>query len=45
MLYSVLSTDTQNILKYHLVAVKPSFTVNTIDFQNQTDLQDGKWKG
>jgi len=32
MLYAVLSTDTQNILKYHLVTVKPSFTVKTIDF-------------
>jgi len=27
MLYAVLSTDTQNTLKYHLVSVKPSFTV------------------
>jgi len=30
MLYAVLSTDTQT-LKYHLVTVKPSFSVKTID--------------
>jgi len=44
MLYAVLSTDTQNILKYHLVTVKPSFTVKTIDFQYQTDLQEENGK-
>jgi len=36
MLYAVLSADTQNTLKYHLVTVKPSFTVKTIDCMHQT---------
>jgi len=36
MLYAVLSTDTQNTLKYHLVTVKPSFAVKMIDCLNQT---------
>jgi len=30
-----LSTDTQNTLKYHLVTVKLSFTVKTIDCMHQ----------
>jgi len=36
MLYAVLSTDTQNTLKYHLVTVKPSFAVKTFDCLHQT---------
>jgi len=36
MLYAILSTDTQNILKYHLLTVKPSFAVKTIDCLHQT---------
>jgi len=41
MLYAVLSTDIQNTLKYHLVTVKPSFTVEAIG----QDLQEENWKG
>jgi len=43
MLYAVFSTDTQNTLKYHLVTIKPSFTVKTIDCVHQTgpSLQKG----
>jgi len=36
MLYAVLSTDTQNRLKYHVFTVKPSFTVKMIDCMHQT---------
>jgi len=36
MLYTVLLTDTQNMLKYHPVTVKPSFAVKTIDCLHQT---------
>ena len=36
MLSAVLSTDTQNTLKYHLVTVKPSFTVKMIDCLHET---------
>jgi len=36
MLFAVLSTDTQNTLKYHLVTVKSSFAVKTIDCLHQT---------
>jgi len=36
MLYAVLSTDTQNTLKYHLVIVKQSFAVKTMDCLHQT---------
>jgi len=37
MLHAVLSTDTQNTLKYHLVTVKPSFAVKAIDCLHQTE--------
>jgi len=35
-MYAVLSTDTQKHNKYHLVTVKPSFTVKPIDCLHQT---------
>jgi len=37
MLYAVLTTDTQSTLKYHLVTVKPSSSVKTMDCMHQTE--------
>ena len=36
MLHAVLPTDRQNTLKYHLITVKPSFTVITVNCMHQT---------
>jgi len=44
MLYTVLSTDTQNTLKYHVVTVKSSFTVKMINPVHQTGLAGRKLK-
>jgi len=41
MLYAHLS-ETQSTLKYHLITVKPSFTVKTIDCVHQTGLTGRK---
>jgi len=37
-----LLTDTKNTLKYHLVTVKPTFTVKTIDCLHWTGLTGRK---
>jgi len=36
MLHAVLSTGTQNTLKYHLLSVKPSFAVKIINSLHRT---------
>jgi len=45
MLYSILYTDTQNTLKYHLATVQPSFTVKRSTVCTRQDLQEGNGKG
>jgi len=45
MLYDVLSTGTQNTLKYHLLQLNHPLLSKQSTVCIRQDLQEGKWKG